>query len=377
MGKTANQMKDTTQTQDHRSSREIQKDIREVRGDMDHTLDSLNDRLSPRSLINGLLDWFEKRDGSSSQDLSRKPKELARFVRDNPVPALLTGVGVAWLIAESQSDDDESDFDRFRVDHDPDDDTAATGHRRNVGKPGDHSRESGFAMTPPASDSDASDDEGKGATDMLKDKLGDASDAMSSAVSSTRDKLSGARDQVASKGGRAKSAMQSRAARGRRSASRASDQLQRGYANAEVRFKEAVDDYPLGIGAGFVGLGLLAGLFLPRSEAEDEWFGESADDMKDAVTDKGEELLERGKDVAGRVADEAADEAERQGLTADNAASALESVGKKVGSVVEAAREEGKEAAQDEHLTPEDLKSEAHSEADRTKDKAAERVGSS
>lgn len=172
-------------------------------------------------------------------------------------------------------------------------------------------------------------------------------------------------------------AMQSRAARGRRSASRASDQLQRGYANAEVRFKEAVDDYPLGIGSGFVGLGLLAGLFLPRSEAEDEWFGESADDMKDAVTDKGEEFLERGKDVAGRVADEAADEAERQGLTADNAASALGSVGTKVGSVVEAAKEEGKEAAQDEHLTPEDLKSEAHSEAGRTKDKAAERVGSS
>lgn len=360
-------MKDTTQTQDNRSSREIQEDIRGKRDDMDQTLDSLNDRLSPRSLINNLLEWFEERDSSSSQNMSRKPKQLARFVRDNPMPALLTGIGVAWLIAESQSDDDEPDFDRFRVDHDSDDDTVGTAYRRNVGKPGG----------PPRSEAGStSDDDGKSATDKLKDKLGDASDAMSSAASATRDKLSGARDQVAERGGRAKSAMKNRAARGRQSAGRAADQLQRGYANAEVRFKEAVDDYPLGFGAGFVGLGLLAGLLLPRSEAEDEWFGESADEIKDAVTDKGEDLLERGKEVASRVADEATDEAERQGLTVDKAASALESVGEKVGSVVEAGKEEGKKAARDEHLTPDDMKSEAHSEARRAKAKAAEQVGS-
>lgn len=333
-------MKDTTETQDNRSSREIQKDIREARGDMDQTLDSLNDRLSPRSLINGLMDWFENRDGSGHHDMSRKPKQLARFVMDNPVPALLTGIGVAWLIAESQSDDDEPDFDQFRLEYEPDGDTATTGEK-------------------------------------LKDKLGDASDAISSAVSSTRDKFSDAKDHVAARGERAKNAIKSGTARGRRSASHMSDHLQEGYAKAEVRIKDAVEEYPLGIGAGFVGLGLLAGLLLPRSEAEDEWFGESADDLKDAVTDKGEELLERGKEVAGRVADEATEEAGRQGLTADNAASALESLGEKVGSVVEAAKEEGKEAAREEHLTPNDLKSEARSEAARAKDHVADRVGSS
>lgn len=357
-------MKDTTQTQDNRSSREIQNDIREVRGDMDQTLDSLNDRLSPRALINGLMEWFDNRDSSGTHDMSRKPKQLARFVRDNPVPALLTGIGVAWLIAESQSDDDEPDLDRFRVDHDPEDGSMATGFRRDVGKSGNQSRQSEFEMSP-RSDCNTSDDEGKGVTDKLKDKLGDASDAISSAVSSTKDKFSDARDNVAARGDRAK-----------KSASRMSDKLQDGYADAEVRFKEAVEDYPLGIGAGFVGLGLLAGLLLPRSEAEDEWFGESSDDMKDAITDKGEDLLERGKEVAGRVADEATEEAERQGLTSDSASNALESVGDKIGSVVEAAKEEGKKAAQDEHLTPDDLKSEARAEAARAKDKVTEQVGS-
>lgn len=368
-------MKDTPQTQDNRSSSEIQEDIREVRDDMDQTLDSLNDRLSPRSLINSLLDWFENRDSSSSQDMLRKPKKLARFVRNNPMPALLTGIGVAWLIAESQSDDDES-LKRFRVDHDHDEDSVAISYRQDLRKPGSPSGQLGVSMTSPPSDFDTSDDEGQSATDKLKEKLGDASDAMSSAASATRDKLSGARDKVTERGGRAKSTMKGWAAQGRQSAGRASDKLERGYTKAEDRLKEAVDDYPLGFGAGFLGLGLLAGLLLPRSEAEDEWFGESADEIKDAVTDKGEDLLERGKEVAGRVADEATEEAERQGLTADNAASTLESVGKKVGSVVEAAKEEGKEAARDEHLTPDDLKSEVHTEARRAKDKATERAES-
>lgn len=356
-------MKDTIQTQDDRSSREIQKDIQEVRGDMDQTLESLNERLSPRSLINGLMEWFENRDNSGNQDLSRKPKQLARFVRDNPVPALLTGIGVAWLIAESQSDDDEPEHQRFRADQEPDDNKVATGHRQNLVKPGNHSPESGFAMTSPPSNPDPSGDDAKGVTDKLKDKFGDASDAISSAASSTMDKLSDARDEVVAQGDRAK-----------RSAGRASDQLQRGYAHAEGRVKEAVEDYPLGIGAGFVGLGLLAGLLLPRSGPEDEWLGESADDVKDAITDKGEELLERGKEVADRVASEATDEAERQGLTVDKAASALESVGEKIGSVVESAKQEGKQAAQDEHLTPDDLKSEARSEAARAKDHVTEQV---
>ena len=366
----------TTHTQDDRSSREIQKDIRGTRDDLDQTLDSLNDRLSPRSLINGLVDWFERRDTSSSEALSRRPKQIARFVRDNPVPSLLAGVGVAWLIAESQSDDDGPQFDGFMVEHDSDKGKVGRGHGLDIGKAWSPSEQSGFAMTPPRFGSDTPEDDGKSMTDKVKDKLGDASDAIGSAASATGDKLSGAWDQVTEQGSRASSSIKRRAASGRRSAGRASEQLQRGYANAEVRIKQAVDDYPLGFGAGFVGLGLLAGLLLPRSEAEDEWFGESSDEIKDAVTDKGEELLERGKEVAGRVADEAADEAESQGLTVDNAASALKSVGAKVGSVVEAAKEEGKKAAHDEHLTPDDLKSEVHLEAGRAKDKALKRVGS-
>ncbi len=350
-------MNETTQTQERRSSREIQQDIRGTRDDLDQTLDSLNDRLSPRSLIHGLMDWFESRDKSSSQALSRRPKQIARFVRDNPVPSLLAGVGVAWLIAESQSDDDEPDLDGFTGEHASDNGRVVRDYARDAGRPGGASAESGFAMTPPRSGSDTSGDEGNSMTDKVKDRLGEASDAMSSAASATGDRLSDAWDQVAEQGSRASSSIKRRAASGRRSAGRASDQLQRGYANAEVRIKQAVDDYPLGFGAGFVGLGLLAGLLLPRSEAEDEWFGESADDIKDAVTDKGEDLLERGKEVAGRVADEATDEAGRQGLTVDSAAGALESageeVGAKVGAVVEAAKEEGRKAMEDEHLTPE------------------------
>lgn len=173
------------------------------------------------------------------------------------------------------------------------------------------------------------------------------------------------RDAVQSKTGDAREAAKQKA-------QQAYDKLERGYAHAEVRVKEAAEDYPLVFGAGFFGLGLLAGLLLPRSEAKDELFGESSDQIKDAVTNKSEKLLERGKAVAGRVVDEAADEAERQGITVENTANALESVGEKFGSVVDASKEEGKKTARDENLTTDDLKSEVHSEAEHTKNRTSD-----
>ncbi len=47
---------------DTRSSQQIQQDIRDTRSGMDNTLDRLNDRLSPRSILNGVMDWFDHKD---------------------------------------------------------------------------------------------------------------------------------------------------------------------------------------------------------------------------------------------------------------------------------------------------------------------------
>ena len=76
-----------------------------------------------------------------------------------------------------------------------------------------------------------------------------------------------------------------------------------------------MEEYPLAVGIGFAALGALIGVLLPRTRREDELLGEQSDRLIKATKEKGEELLERGKVVAQRVAESALDEASQQGLT--------------------------------------------------------------
>ena len=85
--------------QESRSSPEIESDIRQTRGRMDATLDELNDRLSARSLLNSALDWWESRGVGSRPVGATKDtyQSVARYVKENPIPSLLVGAGVAWM----------------------------------------------------------------------------------------------------------------------------------------------------------------------------------------------------------------------------------------------------------------------------------------
>ena len=61
-------------------------------------------------------------------------------------------------------------------------------------------------------------------------------------------------------------------------------------------------DTPLAVGLSFAALGALVGVLLPHTRREDQLLGERSDQVVEAAKEKGQELLERGKDVAERVA---------------------------------------------------------------------------
>src|ERR1700752_51658 len=95
--------------EESRSSTEIESDIRQTRGRMDETLDKLGDRLTARSLLNSALDWGESRGSGARPGEATKDtyQSLARYVKENPVPSLLVGAGVAWMIIEATTEEDE------------------------------------------------------------------------------------------------------------------------------------------------------------------------------------------------------------------------------------------------------------------------------
>ena len=82
-------MSDTPETD------QIERDLAKTRERLDSRLDQLQDRLSPGQLVNDAFAYFKGGDGADFT------QEVVTKLKANPLPALLTGVGIAWMMASS------------------------------------------------------------------------------------------------------------------------------------------------------------------------------------------------------------------------------------------------------------------------------------
>ncbi len=312
----------TAPNEDTRSSTEIKGDIRQTRDRLDNTLESLNQRLSPRSLVNDVLSWLEGRGGSragggSSDSLKRGYQSVVRQIKENPMPALMVGAGVTWMILGSENDD-----------------TPDFGHRVAGGNV-----EPSEPVSPRASES--------GIASAVKEKVGDAHEALSNATEAITGKVleisSGVQAQARSAG----SAMGQGIRESQRIGSGAKQHLQRSSAHARDTFQATVEDFPFAVAVGFLGAGVLAGLLLPRTRQEDKLIGEKSDQLIEQIKETGKESLEKAKTVAQRIAQTTMDEAERQGITSEAAGAKISEIAGKIGAVATEAKEEAWRAAED------------------------------
>ena len=108
------------------------------------------------------------------------------------------------------------------------------------------------------------------------------------------------------------------------------------------RFNDASDEYPLAMGGVFLAAGMLVGLLLPRSEKEDEWLGETSDQVKDEARRLGEQTMEKAQSVATQTAAAAMEQAEAHGITPENVVDKASQMGSEVlKSGQESLRKEG------------------------------------
>jgi len=70
---------------------------------------------------------------------------------------------------------------------------------------------------------------------------------------------------------------------------------------------------PLGLAAGAIAAGFLAGMLIPSSRVEDEKLGPMADQVKRQAKETGQEALEHGKQVAQSAAQSAAETVREEG----------------------------------------------------------------
>ncbi len=79
-----------------RDPEDIARAIDETRSEVDETLDALQARLSPGQVLDRAMELVRANGGQFAGN-------LGRTVRDNPWPVLLTGVGLAWMMASTRS----------------------------------------------------------------------------------------------------------------------------------------------------------------------------------------------------------------------------------------------------------------------------------
>jgi ElaB/YqjD/DUF883 family membrane-anchored ribosome-binding protein len=237
----------------------IERDIDRTRASLGRTVDALERRLSPGELVDQALGMAREHGGEFATNLGRS-------VRNNPMPVILTGVGLAWMMASSNEP-------RAPV-------------RRSTGYGGyqewmsENAEEGGSESTGRLKSGVSS---AKSAIGSLGEKASRAKDSLKHSVGSISDSASGAvggtGERMRMQGERMR--MQSQRLRG--------------------NFEMLMEEQPLIIGAIGIALGAALGAAFPRTESEDRLLGETRDSALRAAKERASEAYEDVKDTAADV----------------------------------------------------------------------------
>jgi ElaB/YqjD/DUF883 family membrane-anchored ribosome-binding protein len=286
----------------------IRSGINVTRQRMDDTMDALGERLEPRHLLDEILGFFRRSSHDGESRLAHMRETLTDScntavhtvtdtVRKNPVPALLVGAGLAWLIYESRRD---KRVDRYAGDLSP----ADYGDQERRYDPDMHfDRPLDYPSTLETETNRS--DQGGSKLEHLKEQL---SDNASAATSQVKETLSHAGEATREKVGELRE-------RAGEIASRAKERTQQAYTRTRDRVVTTADQHPIETGLVALAAGLIAGLVLPTPNAVNRRVGPAADRLRDRSREVGREILEKGKRVAQAAVHAAKDEAEVQGLT--------------------------------------------------------------
>lgn len=239
----------------------IEQDLAETRERMDRRLDALGDKLSPNQLVNGALAQVSGGDGADfTQTLIAKAKA-------NPVPAVLAGVGIAWLMASGRDKHNAA----------PDLPTRLRSAEAGVTRLADEH------------------------PDVHASRL---DDARGQVLGIAR----GASDTAASYSQRIKDALASATQSARETAHDLGHQSGRGGSLA---------GNPIAMGAAAALVGLIVGALVPVSEREKQALGGIAGELRTQGRDLAQVVVDRGAQVAGDALGAAKDSAQAHGLTGE------------------------------------------------------------
>lgn len=318
---------------DHPSAA-IRSDIDATRRRMDDTMDALGDRLQPKHLVDEVLGYFRRENDQGEDRLTQMREKISHSastamhsvvdtVKQNPMPALLIGAGVAWMIYANSRRETPISADGHYYGYDREGDPLRYNPETHYDRPlqypsGYTANEFGLEETAkPGSLKDTIADKAAAAGDQIKDGLAHAGEA-------AREKASALRARAGEMAARAKA--------GTREA----------YDRTRQRVVTTADRHPLEVGLVALAAGLIAGLLLPTPNAVNRTVGPVADRLRDRTREAGSEMLQKGRRVADAAISAVKSEAEAQGLTPEHLREQVAAVGERAKeTMTQEARHEG------------------------------------
>jgi hypothetical protein len=244
--------------EDNRRPEEIESDIERTRAEMSSTIEAIQSKLTPGQLMDQAFDYART---SLPAEFSTNLRDT---VRDNPMPVMLIGVGIAWLMASGRQ---------------------GTGHagEGRMHRAASKVSETGHSLAGKASD------------------IGHrVSDRTSEIAGRARDMGRGTRERIGE----------------------ISQRSQQGYYRTRDSLSHMADEQPLLLGALGLAVGTLLGAVLPNTRREDEFMGEKRDDLVQRAKGTMREQMDAVKESAHRVAEDQKSGEPAQSATSHASASA-------------------------------------------------------
>jgi ElaB/YqjD/DUF883 family membrane-anchored ribosome-binding protein len=219
--------------------------------------------------------------GDTASDLG---STIVETIRQNPIPAALTGIGLGWLITKLNSGGSQSGSSTR--------DGYYNGY--STGYPTSYS---GYQ----SSNWDYGSASSAGSTvDQARQNLGQAADQVQGTVSSAVNQAQDTAGQVASQ-------VQSQV-------SQVGYQTQQVAQQATTGVQSMMQNNPLAVGAAVVAVGLAIGLAVPETEKEDELMGQARAGLTDRAQQVVQDTAQKVQNVAQEAVGAAKQEAQEQSL---------------------------------------------------------------
>lgn len=246
-------------------------EIEHTRADMSETVDAIQERLSPESLKEQAKDRVRE---ATVGKVTGAGSTVVETIKENPLPAILTGIGLGWLFV--------------------------SGRKRSSGQP--RYRAGAYAY-PPAYDYAPTHDYPLHNGERRSDDS-----SAGQAIGQARDKVGETASQAQDKAGQIADRTQDQA-------SRLANQAQYQAKRAKSGFERMLRENPLTVGTLAIGVGAAVGLAIPETAKEHEVMGETRDNLVDKAQEKAQETQQKVQRVAEEAQSTVQQEAQNQGLT--------------------------------------------------------------